>query len=49
MRKPVLKRFRTYKSLSGLHLLKMKASENQLIENDLGRQNIFGQNKGWQR
>jgi hypothetical protein len=27
----------------------MKACENQLIENDLGRQNIFGQNKGWQR
>jgi hypothetical protein len=28
---------------------KMIAGENQLIANDLGCQNIFGQNKGWQR
>jgi len=27
----------------------MEACETQLIEHDLGRQNLFGQNKGWQR
>jgi len=27
----------------------MIAREYQLIANDLGCQNIFGQNKGWQR
>jgi len=28
---------------------KMIACENQLLEYDLGCQNMFGQNKGWQR
>jgi hypothetical protein len=40
---------RTYKSLAGLYLIETKTSEVQLLEIVLGRQNIIGQNKAWQR
>jgi hypothetical protein len=29
--------------------LKIKACDYQLVKHDSGCQNIFGQNKGWQR
>ena len=39
----------THKSLTGYHLFQAITNEIQLVEYDLGRQNIFGQNKGMQR
>ena len=39
----------THKSLTGYFLLQAITNEIQLVEYDLGRQNIFGQNKGLQR
>ena len=39
----------TDKSLTPFILEKIKVNENQLINHDLGCQNIFGQNKGQQR
>jgi hypothetical protein len=49
MRKTGLKELRTCKSPTGLYSLKVKTVDFQLLETDPERQNIIGQNKGWQR
>jgi hypothetical protein len=47
--KPVLERSGHTNHSQGFTFFKMKLYESQLLTRDLGCQNIFGQNKGWQR